>query len=122
MPIRLLVPLLVSIASLASAGHVEDDTTQRCLKLFGIDKPVDDQELDEIIPGLSTQVQSSIDHCIAAIGVFESDDRNREKRGFEWLLAEHKRSGSAYVMGQLGWAYQRGLGTEPDLEKAVAAY
>lgn len=61
-------------------------------------------------------------HMIASIDVFQSDDPARQRTGFAVLKAEYVEQNSAYAAGKLGWAYQRGLGVEEDLDKAMELY
>lgn len=61
-------------------------------------------------------------HMIASIDLFESDDPSRQRRGFLAMKSEYDDRGSAFAAGKLGWAYQRGLGVKPDLDKAMELY
>lgn len=61
-------------------------------------------------------------HMIASIDVFQSGDPTRQKAGFGVLEHDYQESGSAYLAGKLGWAYQRGLGVEQDLQQALELY
>jgi hypothetical protein len=60
-------------------------------------------------------------HILASIKLFSSGDRELQRQGFETLEQEYE-SGSAYAGGKLGWAYQRGLGVDPDQDKALELY
>lgn len=60
-------------------------------------------------------------HALASIRLFRSNDFHEQKRGFQYLETEYEQ-GSYYSGGKLGWAYQRGLGVEKDLEKALSLY
>lgn len=60
-------------------------------------------------------------HTVASLQLFQSDDPQDHKEGFDYLESEYL-SGSAYSGGKLGWAYQRGLAVEPNLEKAIELY
>jgi TPR repeat protein len=59
---------------------------------------------------------------IASIDVFQSDDPARQKAGFQVLESEYVDQDSGYAAGKLGWAYQRGLGVEENLDKALELY
>lgn len=60
-------------------------------------------------------------HIRASKLLFSSNDPVKQKQGFEFLLNEYE-NGSAYSAGKIGWAYQKGLGVEKDLVKAVELY
>lgn len=60
-------------------------------------------------------------HILASIRLFSSDNPSLQRLGFEALEDEYL-EGSAYAGGKLGWAYQRGLGVEPNQEKALELY
>lgn len=60
-------------------------------------------------------------HMLASLRLFNTDDRSLQRLGFEALKQEYE-SGSAFSAGKLGWAYQRGLGVDPDLDKALELY
>ena len=61
-------------------------------------------------------------HMIASLDVFQSDDPARQRAGFAVLESEYVNEDSAYAAGKLGWAYQRGLGVEENLDKALELY
>ena len=61
-------------------------------------------------------------HMVASIGVFQSDDPERQRQGFEHLQSEFSDTGSAYAAGKMGWAYQKGLGVEQDIGRALELY
>ena len=61
-------------------------------------------------------------HMTASIDVFQSGDPARQQAGFQVLESEYLDQDSAYAAGKLGWAYQRGLGTERNLDKALKLY
>ena len=61
-------------------------------------------------------------HMIASIDVFQSGDPARQKAGFQVLESEYEDQDSGYAAGKLGWAYQRGLGVEKNLDKALELY
>lgn len=63
----------------------------------------------------------SAGHMLASIRLFALDDPHQQELGFRRLEAEYE-DGSAYAAGKLGWAYQRGLVVEPDLERAIELY
>lgn len=60
-------------------------------------------------------------HSLASIRLFSSDDFHEQQLGFQYLVTEYEQ-GSYYSGGKLGWAYQKGLGVEEDLEKALNLY
>ncbi len=64
---------------------------------------------------------ASARHVMASISVFQSEDPAMQVLGFGELEREFQ-AGSAYAAGKLGWAYQRGLGTERNLAKALELY
>ena len=61
-------------------------------------------------------------HMVASIDVFQSDDADRQRHGFEYLQSEFSDTGSAYAAGKMGWAYQKGLGVEQNIERALELY
>lgn len=63
----------------------------------------------------------SATHILASLRLFNTDDASLQKQGFETLEQEYE-SGSAFSAGKLGWAYQKGLGVEPDRVKALELY
>lgn len=70
----------------------------------------------------ASEGSSQAAHMIASVDVFQSGDPVRQKEGFRVLQREYLESGSAYAAGKLGWAYQRGLGVEQHLQKALELY
>ena len=60
-------------------------------------------------------------HILASLRLFNTDDLSLQQQGFEALEQEYE-SGSAFSAGKLGWAYQKGLGVEPDQDKALELY
>ena len=60
-------------------------------------------------------------HVLASLRLFQSNDTDQQRLGFRYFESEYK-NGSAYSAGILGWAYQRGLGVEPNLPKAIELY
>jgi len=60
-------------------------------------------------------------HMLASLRLFQSKDNIEQRLGFSYLESEYE-EGSAYSAGKLGWAYQRGLGVEPNLLKAIELY
>ena len=60
-------------------------------------------------------------HSNASKALFQDTDESKYKEAFEYLHSEYK-AGSAYSAGKLGWAYQKGLGVEPDLKRAIELY
>lgn len=60
-------------------------------------------------------------HQIASYNLFQGNDKEKKNLGFKYLQKEYER-GSAYSAGKLGWAYQEGLGTEKNLQKAKELY
>ena len=60
-------------------------------------------------------------HTQASNDLFNSDDASKYAEAFSYLYSEYK-DGSAYSAGKIGWAYQKGLGVEPDLGKAIELY
>ena len=60
-------------------------------------------------------------HMLASMRVFSSNDPEGRRKGFSRLEKEYK-DGSAYSAGKLGWAYQRGLGADANLERAIELY
>jgi len=63
----------------------------------------------------------SAPHMLASMKVFQSQNREDRREGFLYLEQEAK-EGSCYSVGKIGWAYQKGLGVEPDIEKAISLY
>ena len=63
----------------------------------------------------------SATHRLASIELFKSTDFQEQTKGFKTIEAEYK-AGSAFAAGKLGWAYQKGLGVKPNLEKALELY
>lgn len=59
---------------------------------------------------------------LASLRLFDTEDPVLQRMGFEALEQEYLESGSAFAAGQIGFAYQKGLGVEPDQEKAVELY
>lgn len=70
---------------------------------------------------LASACAQEMDHVRASKLLFSSEDPQEQREGFEFLLAEY-RAGSAYSAGKIGWAYQKGLGVEQDINKAVELY
>ncbi len=66
-------------------------------------------------------LQKQKEHEKASKLLFHSKIEEDQKKGFDILLKEHE-EGSAYSSGKIGWAYQRGLGVEANLEKALELY
>jgi hypothetical protein len=64
--------------------------------------------------------QSAV-HILASLRLFKTDDPTLQRLGFEVLEQEYE-TGSAFAAGKLGWAYQRGLGVNPDRDKALELY
>jgi len=60
-------------------------------------------------------------HILASLRLFSTDDPSLQRLGFEALEQEHE-SGSAFAAGKLGWAYQKGLGVDPDQDEALVLY
>lgn len=60
-------------------------------------------------------------HILASIRLFATEDPKKQVLGFRQLQAEYE-AGSAYAAGKLGWAYQKGRGTEADLARALELY
>lgn len=60
-------------------------------------------------------------HILASLRLFKTDDPTLQRLGFEALEQEYE-AGSAFAAGKIGWAYQRGLGVEPDRDKALELY
>jgi TPR repeat protein len=60
-------------------------------------------------------------HIQASSTLFKKDDASKHRDAFNYLYSEYK-DGSAYSAGKLGWAYQKGLGVKPDLDKAIELY
>ena len=60
-------------------------------------------------------------HIEASNMLFQSGDPARQEKGFGILEAEYN-AGSAFSGGKLGWAYQKGLGVEANLDKALELY
>ena len=60
-------------------------------------------------------------HTLASLRLFRSADDSLQRLGFRALEQEYE-SGSAFAAGKLGWAYQKGLGVEQDLNKALELY
>ena len=60
-------------------------------------------------------------HILASLRLFNSEDPSLQRLGFEVLEKEYE-SGSAFAAGKLGWAYQKGLGVDPDRDKALELY
>jgi len=60
-------------------------------------------------------------HIEASQKLFQSDKEEDLREGFRYLLQESK-EGSAYSTGKIGWAYQMGLGTPKNLDKARSLY
>lgn len=65
---------------------------------------------------------SQAQHYLASLRVFDTDDPELQRMGFEVLESEYVESGSAFAAGKVGFAYQKGLGVEPDQEKATELY
>lgn len=63
----------------------------------------------------------SATHILASLRLFSTDDLSQQQAGSEALEQEYE-SGSAFAAGKLGWAYQKGLGVEPDGDKALELY
>ncbi|WP_421711505.1 hypothetical protein [Alcanivorax sp.] len=63
----------------------------------------------------------SAPHMLASMKVFQSQNSEDRREGFLYLEQEAK-EGSCYSAGKIGWAYQKGLGVEPDIEKAISLY
>ncbi len=76
----------------------------------------------ELLRVAARQGDQNAAHIVASIDVFQSGDPLRERAGFEYLEKERTEIGSAYAAGKVGWAYQRGLGVEQDLDKALELY
>ncbi|MEM8681942.1 MAG: tetratricopeptide repeat protein [Pseudomonadota bacterium] len=70
----------------------------------------------------ASEGNSQAAHIIASIDVFQSDDPERQRQGFEHLESEYSNTGSAYAAGKIGWAYQKGLGVEQDISRALELY
>ena len=70
----------------------------------------------------ASEGNSGAAHMIASIDVFQSDDPIRQQAGFSVLEREYQEGGSAYSAGKMGWAYQRGLGVEQDIKRALELY
>ncbi len=64
---------------------------------------------------------STAAHMLASLRVFRVDDPEVQRLGFQ-VLKKEAESGNAYSAGKLGWAYQRGLGVDKDLSKALELY
>ena len=60
-------------------------------------------------------------HILASLRLLQTDDRKLQRLGFEVLEREYE-TGSAFAAGKIGWAYQRGLGVDPDRDKALELY
>lgn len=60
-------------------------------------------------------------HILASQRVFDSKNPKMRELGFRQLKKEYE-NGSMYSAGKLGWAYQRGLGVDKDLAKAIELY
>ena len=60
-------------------------------------------------------------HMLASLRLFMTDDPALQLLGFQALNQEFQ-SGSAFAAGKLGWAYQKGLGVERNLDKALELY
>ncbi|MEX0708418.1 MAG: hypothetical protein WD078_10680 [Woeseia sp.] len=60
-------------------------------------------------------------HMLASLRLFHTDDPSLQRLGFTALEHEYE-AGSAYSAGKLGWAYQKGLGVDPDRDKALELY
>ncbi|WP_049721432.1 SEL1-like repeat protein [Gilvimarinus polysaccharolyticus] len=61
------------------------------------------------------------EHVRASKLLFNSDDKNDHAEGFAILHSEYEK-GSAYSAGKIGWAYQKGLSVDADLDKALELY
>ncbi len=80
-----------------------------------VDKAID------LLQGPADAGYRSAVHILASLRLFSTDDPEQHRLGFAALEREYE-EGSAYSAGKLGWAYQRGLAVEPDLQKAVELY
>jgi TPR repeat protein len=83
-----------------------------------------DRDINKAMAFLEAPAQSgfpSAVHILASLRLFETDDPSLQRLGFEELEQEYK-SGSAFAAGKLGWAYQKGLGVNPDQDKALEFY
>lgn len=60
-------------------------------------------------------------HILASLRLFHTDDPSLQRLGFTALEHEYE-VGSAFSAGKLGWAYQKGLGVDPDRDKALELY
>ena len=76
----------------------------------------------ELLRVAARQGNQNAAHMVASVDVFQSGDPVRERAGFEYLEKERTETGSAYAAGKVGWAYQRGLGVEQDLGRALELY
>lgn len=63
----------------------------------------------------------SAPHILASLQVFQSDNEQERREGFSFLQSEAEQ-GSCYSIGKIGWAYQKGLGVDTDLKKAIVLY
>lgn len=89
--------------------------------LFGRSVAKDSEIALRYFEQASARGYADADHLIASILVFKSADVESQRRGIAMLQAEFE-AGSWYAAGKLGWAYQRGLGVTPDLNKALELY
>ena len=85
-----------------------------------VDKDI--ERSNQLLQIASDQGSRDAAHMVASIAVFQSDDPEEQEVGFKFLRREYEEEGSAYAAGKLGWAYQRGLGVEQDLTKAIELY
>ena len=86
----------------------------------GTDKDIDKAMALLELPAREGSSQAR--NYLASLRVFDTEDPVLQRMGFEVLEQEFVEGGSAFAAGQIGFAYQKGLGVEPDLEKAVELY
>lgn len=87
----------------------------------GIGAPKDVDKAMALLEAPAADNYPNAVHILASLRLFNTDDSDLQNKGFDALEQEYK-DGSAYSAGKLGWAYQKGLGVEPNLDKALELY
>lgn len=86
---------------------------------YTIDKDVD--KAMSVLEAPAADGYRAAQHMLASLQVFESDDPQLQRTGFQVLQAEAE-DGSTYSAGKLGWAYALGRGASRDERRALELY
>jgi TPR repeat protein len=88
---------------------------------MGISAPSETMFAKQSLQLLSLVGHPVAPHMLASMKLFQTDNKYEQKEGFA-LLTKEANDGSCYSKGKIGWAYQKGLGVDSDINKALELY